>query len=105
MDLKLKSMKNKEIIKEAVKYIKLAEKDTYAIRKAFVDGAKWMDEQKSNNLILGGVVKSLTPEEKEKNATLQMTLEADSGYMGSENHKVSPDQYARIQTILNEIDS
>ncbi len=39
---------------------------------------------------------------KEKTATLKLKLKAKSGYSSDEEHKISPDQWARISFILNE---
>ncbi|WP_303107698.1 hypothetical protein [Kingella sp. (in: b-proteobacteria)] len=37
-----------------------------------------------------------------KDADLYLKLTADSGYKSEETHRISPDQWARIQEILNE---
>jgi len=38
-------IKNKKIARQAEKYVETAQKDTYAIQKAFTDGAKWMQDR------------------------------------------------------------
>ncbi len=37
-----------------------------------------------------------------KHADLYLKLTADSGYRSEETRRISPDQWARIQEILNE---
>ena len=37
-----------------------------------------------------------------KDANLYLKLTADSGYQSEETRRISPDQWARIQEILNE---
>ncbi len=55
-----------------------------------------------NNDCIADVVKSLTPEQTAKNATIKIALSAKTGYTSNETHKISPDQWFRIQNILNE---
>ena len=40
--------------------------------------------------------------DKTKNATISISLKADSGYSSKETHRVSVDQYTRITQILSE---
>ena len=45
----------------------------------------------------------ITPNPDDRAASITATLKADSGYMSTETHRISANQWGRIVAIMNEV--